>query len=292
MSEVKESCLQVLLRAFGKSRQGVVTSRSEYAIIGDLKRKRVCLRCRRWRPFDGKESCEVDLIDQLFDPLTCIILRRESKPAMALTPKGPLIVTLVLDHATHAFLTDLRQKYFPSELNKLKAHITLFHAIPPHRYDDLDGLLRDISSRNKAWDVFVGEPRLMGKSGVMLSVRDRPSGSTEAIHAELLGALSQHVHHDKDRLTDQDMRRMDRPHVTVLNKAPDQQTVDRCLDDLERIFNDMKKDGQRVGQKAGKSAGLELCVRAACLRGIHADLIHPSQLGISPRRFMATSTDI
>lgn len=182
---------------------------------------------------------------------------------MALAPKGPLIVTLTLDHATHAFLTELRQRYYPSELNKLKAHVTLFHAIPPQRCDELDHLLMGIASKRKAWDVFVGEPKAMGKSGVMLGVRDRPSGSTEAIHAELLDALTEQAATDKDRLTDQDMRRIGRAHVTVLNKAQDQKTIDQCLQDLQKTFDDLRKDGQRTGQKAGRSIGLELSVRAS-----------------------------
>lgn len=42
----------------------------------------------------------------------------------------PLIVTAELDPATQAWLDDLRARHFPPHRNFLRAHLTLFHALP------------------------------------------------------------------------------------------------------------------------------------------------------------------
>lgn len=43
----------------------------------------------------------------------------------------PLIVTAELGAADHAWLDAQRRQYFPPERNRLPAHLTMFHALPP-----------------------------------------------------------------------------------------------------------------------------------------------------------------
>jgi hypothetical protein len=159
---------------------------------------------------------------------------------------------------SHAFLTNLRSKYFPPSRNFLSAHVTLFHAIPPHRVKDLDQELEKICSATPGWDVFIGEPRKMGKGGVLVNVRERPSGSVENIHQDLMDFLKRGVKEDKDRLTDQDARRLGKPHVTVLNKAKDEEQVDKCLKEVMEVFENMKQPNQKSGQQVGRAVGFEL----------------------------------
>jgi len=159
---------------------------------------------------------------------------------------------------SHAFLTNLRSKYFPPSRNFLSAHVTLFHAIPPHRIKDLDQELEKICSATPGWDVFIGEPRKMGKAGVLVNVRERPSGTVEGIHQDLMDFLKRGVKDDKDRLTDQDARRLGKPHVTVLNKAKDEAQVDECLNEVIEVFEKMKQPNQKSGQQVGRAVGFEL----------------------------------
>lgn len=173
-------------------------------------------------------------------------------------PKNPLILTLTLDKASHAFLTNLRSKYFPPSRNFLSAHVTLFHAIPPHRVIELNRHLNEICASTNAWDVFIGEPKAMGKRGVMVNVRERPSGTVEGIHHELMARLKRGVKEDKDKLTDQDARPLGKPHVTVLNKATDEEQVHKCLEEVLKVFDDMKQPGQKAGQQVGRAIGFEL----------------------------------
>jgi hypothetical protein len=42
----------------------------------------------------------------------------------------PLIMTLALEKTAAEFFTAQRTRYFPKHINFLKAHLTLFHALP------------------------------------------------------------------------------------------------------------------------------------------------------------------
>ncbi|WVR06709.1 hypothetical protein IAU60_003741 [Kwoniella sp. DSM 27419] len=172
--------------------------------------------------------------------------------------QSPLILTLTLDKASYKLLTDLRSKYFPPHRNFLTAHVTLFHAIPLHRFDELDERLKGICAERNAWDVFIGEPQKMGNRGVMLNLRERPSNTTAQLHDQRLRWLKKGVHEDRDKLTNQDMQPLKRPHVTVLNKARDEEQVDTCLKEVQEIFDGMKQEGQSVGQHKGRAIGFEL----------------------------------
>lgn len=50
---------------------------------------------------------------------------------------APLIVTAELPQAIQSRADQLRQAHYPPERNQLKAHVTLFHALPPSAEDEL-----------------------------------------------------------------------------------------------------------------------------------------------------------
>jgi len=174
-----------------------------------------------------------------------------------MTPRHPLILTLKLDKATQTFLTDLRTKHFPKNRNYLAAHVTLFHAIPAHRYAALDAHLHALVQKTNSWDVFVGEPKKMSNKGVMVTVRDRPHGTIESIHDDIQHFLKTSAKKDEDKLTDQDSRRMGKAHATIMNKAEEDE-VERCLQEVEKEFEGLKQPGDRFGQQKGVTLGLEM----------------------------------
>jgi hypothetical protein len=101
----------------------------------------------------------------------------------------------------------------------------------------------------------VGEPKKMSNKGVMITVRDRPHGTIEGIHDEIQSFLKTNV--EKDKLTDQDSRRMGKAHVTIMNKAEEDE-VERCLQEVEKDFEALKQPGDRFGQQKGVALGLEM----------------------------------
>jgi 2'-5' RNA ligase len=174
-----------------------------------------------------------------------------------MTSRHPLILTLKLDKSTQSLLTNLRNKHFPNNRNYLAAHVTLFHAIPAHRYPELDEHLQFRADQTKGFEVFVGEPKKMGARGVMVTVRDRPHGKIARIHDDVQQFLQSKVREEKDRLTEQDSGMMSKAHVTVMNKAEEDE-VEECLKAVEREFEGMKQPGERFGQQKGTILGLEL----------------------------------
>lgn len=202
-------------------------------------------------------------------------------PSMPGHPHGPLVLTLILDAHTQHALNALRTKYFPPSRNHLGAHVTLFHAIPPHRLEQLQGHLNELCSHDTdadstsassakaeqqasqapgapaagqlrgaapkgGFDVRFVKPQKMGNRGVMLNMQQKPSGSVQRIHRELLKRLKAGVEGEKDRLTNQDLMKLVHPHVTVLNKVDEREKIEQCLKELE---------GTEI---AGKALGIEL----------------------------------
>ena len=146
-------------------------------------------------------------------------------------------------------------KYFPPHRNSLIAHITLFHAIPPHRLPLLDREITRICSTQPGYEIFVDTPRKMGKGGVMVQVRERPAGTVDRIQKELRALLSEGVEEDQDRLTEQDLRAMGRPHVTVLNKARDEEEVEVCLREVQEVFDWVARAWTESRAAEGKRGG-------------------------------------
>ena len=119
----------------------------------------------------------------------------------------PLILTAVPDPAAAVRLDALRQAHFPPARNQLKAHITLFHALPG---SEVDAVLRQVAAvarGQSAIDVEVTGLRSLG-GGVALALR---SPALDALRAEL-------AHSFAGVLTAQDAQGF-RAHVTVQNKV-------------------------------------------------------------------------
>ena len=135
---------------------------------------------------------------------------------------APLIVSALLGSQDFAWLDTLRRAHFPPERNRLPAHLTLFHHLPPSLLPELKRRLGDA--------VRVAPPRAEAAGlidldgGVAVRI---VSPKLEDIRADL--AESFH-----GALTPQD-RASWRPHVTIQNKVT--RSVARALiTDLEGGF--------------------------------------------------------
>jgi 2'-5' RNA ligase superfamily len=61
---------------------------------------------------------------------------------------APIIVTTLIGDPDFAFLDGLRRSHFPPERNHLRAHMTMFHHLPPSCEAELLQLLRDEARGN------------------------------------------------------------------------------------------------------------------------------------------------
>jgi len=113
------------------------------------------------------------------------------------------ILTLRLDPSAQDFFDQLRQRHFPPERNFLKAHLTLFHKLPPT--EDTIKLLDNLTFC--PFDVEITGLRNLG-NGVAYSVKGQ---ELDRLHSSLKSIFSQH-------LSPQDSQGF-RGHITIQNKV-------------------------------------------------------------------------
>ena len=120
---------------------------------------------------------------------------------------APLILTAELPPDMHRWATGLRRAHYPPERNQLEAHVTLFHALPPHVEDELRDLLKRLCA-----ELAPVPARL---EGVMSLGRGTALKLSSPIMLELRAHVAEHF---RGLLTAQDSHQP-RLHVTVQNKV-------------------------------------------------------------------------
>src|SRR3954462_5534338 len=78
---------------------------------------------RKWRPYSGAiQLCR-----------RCPRLRQRGRrgPSRMNSPAAPLIVTAIFGDGDNGWLQELRRKHYPADRNRVPAHLTLFHQLPP-----------------------------------------------------------------------------------------------------------------------------------------------------------------
>ena len=120
---------------------------------------------------------------------------------------APLIVTVLFDADTFAWLDGLRRAHFPPERNVVPGHVTLFHALPGDREADVRAALETLVTATPPFDVAFPALRFLGR-GVALALDSPP---LVRLRAALAGRFA-------DVLTRQDAQGY-RPHATVQNKV-------------------------------------------------------------------------
>ncbi|KAK3675907.1 hypothetical protein LTR78_004099 [Recurvomyces mirabilis] len=141
------------------------------------------------------------------------------------------ILTLQTDKPHHDRMTALRKKYFPPKLNKLEAHLTLFHALPQSRLDSaILPTIQDVVAKNHPFKVTVTKPFRL-RHGIALSIPKLEGGSKiQGIHRAL-----QVPWKDQGWLSDQDAGGM-QAHYTIMNKVDSDAEVLDAFDEVSREF--------------------------------------------------------
>ena len=120
---------------------------------------------------------------------------------------GPLIVTAELAPDDFAWLEGLRRAHYPAELNRVPAHLTMFHGLPPSAEEEVRHILARHSSQAAPRALLAGLMNL--GNGVAYRL---VSDDLEVIR----DAVADHFH---GLLSAQDSAGW-RPHVTIQNKVP------------------------------------------------------------------------
>ncbi|WP_334183641.1 2'-5' RNA ligase family protein [Novosphingobium sp.] len=128
------------------------------------------------------------------------ILATERKPG------APLLVTAELPPDVLGWADSLRRTYYPPERNRLRAHVTLFHALPPAVEGELVDVLANLARNAPPRARIDGLMKL--DNGTALQVDSPEMVDLHAVIAERMHGL----------LTDQDSRPL-RLHITIQNKV-------------------------------------------------------------------------
>ncbi|KAF4336111.1 hypothetical protein FBEOM_10047 [Fusarium beomiforme] len=157
------------------------------------------------------------------------------------------ILALFTDKRHHDEMSALRKQWFPSQLLKVGAHITLFHALPGSKLSEVKANIAAITSRTSSFPIGVGSQDVfeMG-NGVGINLH---AGQKRAmnIRSELRNKW-------EPFLSDQDRRGKWRGHYTIMNKQDDKEVVHKCLEYL--------KDGH--AESKGSVEGLSLWLYDRC----------------------------
>ena len=135
---------------------------------------------------------------------------------------GPLIITADLAPGDFSWIEGLRRAHYPPDRNRVPAHLTMFHALPPSAESELRARLGQIVRRQAPAAMIAGLMDLGG--GVAFRV---VSPELDNIRDELTNDLH-------GLLGAQDSGGW-RPHVTIQNKVPPR-VARELKDSLERRF--------------------------------------------------------
>ncbi len=135
---------------------------------------------------------------------------------------GPLIVTAELAKADLAWLDALRRHHYPAERNRLPAHLTMFHALPPSLENEARHRLARAASARPPRATVAGVMDLGGGVAFRIVSEDL-DGVREVLADSFHGMLSA-----------QDQGGW-RPHVTIQNKVSTRQAR-ALIDALEAGF--------------------------------------------------------
>ncbi len=115
------------------------------------------------------------------------------------------VLTLALDSDSQARFEVLRQRHYPAALNRIPAHLSLFHQLPEDA--ETEATLREVAEPTVAFAVQVTGVRSLGR-GVAYTVA---APELQRLHAELARRF-------ESDLIPQDRQRF-QPHIVVQNKA-------------------------------------------------------------------------
>ena len=135
---------------------------------------------------------------------------------------GALIVTAEIAQGDFSWLEHLRRSHYPPDRNKVPAHLTIFHALPPSAESEARSRLALLSKEKRPRATIEGLMDLGG--GVAYRI---VSPDLDRIREELADALH-------GLLGAQDNAGW-RPHVTIQNKVPPK-AARALIASLERDF--------------------------------------------------------
>lgn len=153
---------------------------------------------------------------------TSLIPLPQHQPHSSIPNDDLHVLTLLTDKSHHSRLTSPRKRYFPSHLNKLSAHLTLFHALPGSKLQStIIPDLQRLARRTSPFQIRATGPFRM-KRGIVVGLARDEEGCEKAqeVHQVLQAEWK-----EGGWLSEQDAEEGWRGHYTVMNKVDEERTV-------------------------------------------------------------------
>lgn len=164
-------------------------------------------------------------------------VREGHKPNTSHEEEHVYVLTLKTTESLAGPLNEWRVKYFPKNLNRTPAHLTLFHALPHSQIETLENSLSLMSASMAPFLVSTGKAFRMRK-GVGINVasgHDTVKGVHEQLRCQWLAFLSE-----------QDAGGF-RPHWTIMNKINDDKKVENALNMVQNEISARTPAGYAIG---------------------------------------------
>ena len=152
------------------------------------------------------------------------------------------VLTILTDKLHHDRMTELRTKYFPKRINKLAAHLTLFHALPRSMLEsDIVPHLELVASETEPFKVQATHPFRL-KRGIAIAIAKSEGGQqSQNVHRRLQQPWLQ-----EGFLSDQDAGGC-RVHYTIMNKVDDEADVANALEEVQATFKGDEGNAEGLG---------------------------------------------
>ena len=201
----------------------------------NLSHSRVCHHKQITYPSYARPSSSSDGPVAPSGPYTRETYKRRSEhvPNTGRDDEEKYIVALRTDSKHHTALNNLRKCYFPQSLNKVPAHVCLFHALPGSQLPRIRGDIGDVVRKSTPSFIRTLPPRsFANEHGVALPV-DAP------IALKIFEVLK-----SKWRLFLSKQDHSFRAHYTVANQL-DEAACLRVLEEVQKTFT--RSEGQVIG---------------------------------------------
>lgn len=159
----------------------------------------------------------------------------EHQPHSSIPDDALYVVTLLTDKPHHARLTSLRKRYFPPHLNKLSAHLTLFHALPGAQLEPtIIPDLKRLAQQTAPFQIRATGPFRMKKGfGIGLARNEAGYQTAQEVHRMLQASWKR-----EEWLSEQDAQEGWRGHYTIMNKVDDEIEVSRAFQEVKKGWED------------------------------------------------------
>lgn len=139
------------------------------------------------------------------------------------------VLTIKTDDVHHRTTTELRDRYFPKKLNKLDAHLTLFHALPESKLEStIIPAIEHLVKEHALFRFYASRPLRMTRGIAITVPQTRGGEQIQSIRQSLLKPWR-----EEGFLSAQDAGSA-RPHYTIMNKVDNEEDVAKAFEEVRR----------------------------------------------------------